>query len=238
MGNVNQVGPTGSLTYEQTGAFDFTDPYTGQTYELPRFTATTSLSPEQQRIFDMNTQTQGNLGGLASDQSAFLRDYMGEGREILEPDEALRSRAEETLMARLNPQIERDRAAQETRLANQGIGMGSRAYSAAQDDMARASNDARLGAILSAGDEQARDFSLRSAARSQPINEIMALLSGSQVQVPNFQMNRPSPIPTTDNAGIINTNFAQQQENYRNRMAAWNSGWGGLFGMGAAALGG
>jgi hypothetical protein len=178
------------------------------------------------------------LGGLASDQSAFLRDYLGDNREILQPDEALRSRAEDALLSRINPQIERDRAATEARLANQGIGLGSRAYSAAQGDMAQAANDARLGAILGAGDEQARDFSVRVAARSQPINEIMALLSGSQVQTPNFAINRPTQIPTTDNAGIINTNFNQQQQNYNNRMSAWNNTWGGLFGLGAAALGG
>lgn len=237
MGNVNQVGPSGSLTYGQTGNYTFKDPYTGQSYDLPTFTATTSLSPEQQAIYDLNTQTQTNLGGLASDQSSFLKDYLGQDRQLLQPDEALRNRAEETLMARLNPQIERDRAATEARLANQGIGIGSRAYSAAQGDMATAANDARLGAILGAGDEQARDFSVRSAARNQPINEIMALLSGSQVQTPNFQMNQPSQIPTTDNAGIINTNFNQRQQNYQNEMSAWNNTWGGLFGMGAAALG-
>jgi hypothetical protein len=46
MGNVTQVGPGGRLDYDQTGTFNWSDPYTGQTYEIPRFTATTSMSPE------------------------------------------------------------------------------------------------------------------------------------------------------------------------------------------------
>jgi len=65
----------------------------------------------------------------------------------------------------------------------------------------------------------------------------MALLSGSQVQMPNFQINQPSPIATTDNAGLINQNFGQQQQNYQQQMAQWNSTMGGLFGMGSALLG-
>lgn len=67
-----------------------------------------------------------------------------------------RQRVEDALMERMNPQIERDRAAMEARLANQGIGMGARAYSAAQNDFGQNVNDARLGAILSAGQEQSR----------------------------------------------------------------------------------
>ena len=39
------------------------------------------------------------------------------------------------------------------------------------------------------------------------INEITALLSGSQVAQPQFGNFNQGTIPTTDNAGIINTNF-------------------------------
>ena len=236
MGNVNQVGPDGSLTYDQTGTYDWTDPYTNKTYTLPRFTATTAMSDANRAIYDTNQQTQGNLADMGRDQSAFLKDYMSQNREGLTPDEAMRSRYESAMMERMQPYQDRDREAMETRLANQGIGVGSRAYQATNDNFQRGVNDARLAAILGAGDEQARDFSVRSAARNQPINEIMALLSGSQVQTPNFAMNRPSTIPTTDNAGIINNNYSQQMSNYNAKMGAWNSGMGGLFGLGAALV--
>lgn len=234
MGNVNQVGPDGSLTYDQTGTYDWTDPYTKQSYKLPTFTATTALSANGQKLYDTNQQTQGNLADMGRDQSAFLKDYLGTNREMITPDEAMRSRYEDALMERMRPRQEQDRAAMETRLANQGIGLGSRAYSAADRDYSSAVNDARLGAIAAAGDEQARDFSVRSAARSQPINEIMALLSGSQVNVPSFGMNQPSTIPTTDNAGLINANYDQKMNAYNTKMNQWNSTMGGLFGLGAA----
>src|SRR5690606_14482572 len=79
MGNVNQVTPDGSLTYDQTGSYKFTDPYTGHSYDVPRFTATQTLSPEQQAIQAQTRGAQGNLASIANTQSGFLKDYLGQG---------------------------------------------------------------------------------------------------------------------------------------------------------------
>lgn len=236
MGNVNQVGPNGSLTYERTGSYNWRDPFTKKVYKVPTFTATTKLDAAGQNINNINRQTQTGLAELGRDQAGFLKNYLGQNREIPQPDEAMRSRYEDALMERMRPRQEQDRAAMETRLANQGINVGSRAYSAADRDYAGAVNDARLGAIAQGGNEMARDFQIRSAARSQPINEIMALLSGSQVQMPNFGMNQPSPIATTDNAGIMQQNYANQMGAYNQKMNQWNGTMGGLFGLATGFL--
>lgn len=236
LGNVNQVGPDGSLTYAQTGSHSQYDPYTKQTNIIPTFTATTKLSENGQKIYDTNQATQGNLSDLGKERSGFLKEYLGSDSGMIKPDDAMRSRYEDALMQRMAPMQAADRDAMETRLANQGIGVGSRAYGATQGNFDRGVADARLGAILNAGDEQARDFSVRSAARSQPINEIMALLSGSQVNTPNFQMNQPSKIATTDTGGLINNKYSQDMQGYQQKMSAWNGGMGGLFGLGAALL--
>lgn len=235
MGNVNQVGPDGSLTYSQSGTYDQVDPNTGQTYKIPTFTATTSLNPAQQGIYDTNTRTQAGMSNIANERVGFLGNYLK--GDTITPDDAVRSRYEAALMDRMRPGQERDQEALNTRLANSGIGVGSRAYSAAQSDLGRNVNDARLAAILAGGDEQARDFSVRSAARSAPINEISALLSGSQVNVPNYSINRPASAATTDYAGLVNQNYQQRQGNYQQRMGAYNNLFGGLFGIGAAAVG-
>ena len=223
MQNVGQVGPTGSLRYDQTGSHRWTDPYTNQTYEVPQFTATTSLSPEMQRVHSGLINQAGNVVDNMS--SAPMRNF-----------DEYRTQSLDALMGRMNPMMQRDEEAMQTRLANQGIGIGSRAFSSAQDDAARARNDARLGAVLASGDEQARMMQMDAMQRSQPINEITALLSGTQVATPNFQVNRPSGIPTTDVGGLINQNFQQRQGNYNTAMSNWQSGIGGLFGMGAAFL--
>ena len=64
LNNVNQVTPYGSLTYGQTGTSTYTDPTTGQTYSIPQFTATQTLSPEQRALYDTNVQTQQNLANV------------------------------------------------------------------------------------------------------------------------------------------------------------------------------
>ena len=70
LGNVNQVTPYGSLTYDQTGTYNYTDPTSGKTYDLPTYTATQSLSPHQQQLMGINNQTQTNLANLGRNQSA------------------------------------------------------------------------------------------------------------------------------------------------------------------------
>ena len=72
--------------------------------------------------------------------------------------------------------------------------------------------------------------------RNQPINEITALLSGSQIQAPNFSVNSPAPIPTTDYAGIVNQGYANQLGAYGQQMGAWNNIMGGLGGLGASLI--
>ena len=72
--------------------------------------------------------------------------------------------------------------------------------------------------------------------RNQPLNEISSLLSGSQVQQPNWLNSPTSQIATTDIGGLINQNFAQQQQNYQTATSSWNSTMGGLLGLGAGVI--
>ena len=58
------------------------------------------------------------------------------------------------------------------------------------------------------------------AARNAPINEISAMLSGSQVQQPNWINTPGAQIPTTDFAGLMNQNFQQQFGNYQQQTNA------------------
>lgn len=48
----------------------------------PRYTQTTTLSPEQQAIFDQTQGAQGNLASIANNQSNFLRGYLQEGVDL------------------------------------------------------------------------------------------------------------------------------------------------------------
>jgi hypothetical protein len=214
-----------------------------------------------------------------------------------------RQRVEDSLMARMNPQLAKERSNIETRLADQGIRYGSQAYASAMDDYNRQATDTRFGAIGAAGQEQQRmmdmaaqragfenaaqqqeytqqqgrgafanqaqstDFQQAAArgefanaglaqqvaqgqagfnaqnmarnqwmneqyaARNQPINEISSLLSGSQINNPNFVNTPNNQIPTTDVAGLINTRFSQDMDIYKQESANQNALMGGIFGM-------
>ena len=232
LNNVNQVGPDGSLTFTDSGSYTWTDPFTNQTYTIPKTTATTTLSPAQQAIADQQNKANLNLSTTGANQSEFLKDYLGTPWDG--SNDATENRLNELALKRLSPELDRRRDSLETKLSNQGIKLGSAAYKTAMEQNSQAENDA-LNQLLLTGHGQA--FSEGQAQRNQPINEITALLSGSQVSQPTFGNYNQGSIPTTDNAGLINSNYAQKFGNYQNELGQWNSTVGGLFGFGSAFVG-
>ena len=94
--------------------------------------------------------------------SPFIQDKLGGSGQITRSygDEAgyadQRQRVEDALMQRMNPSLEADRARLSAQLANSGIQMGSEAYDREMRNVGTRENDARLGAILGAGEEQSR----------------------------------------------------------------------------------
>ena len=396
LNNTNQVTPQGSLNYDQTSQFTWTDPTTGQTYTVPRFTATQSLSPTQQNISDLQGETQTNLAEMARGQSGSLQTMLGtpfdpsrggnfdpaaylanyvdvrnaaaasgenpydfasrhyqefgrdEGRvpgmtnapgggqadwlnqigyasgdigpagqqqsgfgdagnitRTYGPADSFsadRSRVEQAMFERVNPQLQQDEARLRQQLADQGIRYGSQAYEDAMRTQANRVTDTRLGITQQGGTEQqrlmdmaakqagfqneaqmqayqqqlgrgqfantaqqaqfaqaaARNNALNSALaqnlgrqqsvfnaansqrnqymqeqymqRNQPLNEITALLSGSQVQQPQWLNTPSSQIPTTDFAGILNNRFTQDMALYNTQNQNFQQLMGGIFG--------
>lgn len=232
LNQVNQVGPDGTLSYDQSGTYKWRDPYTGQTYDIPRYTATQTLSDMQSNIKGQTDQAELNLGTLANKQSAFLNDYMA--KPFDGSNEATEARLMELGRKRLDPMLDDRAKALEARLANQGIGLGSKAYDTAQRQNYQAENDAYNSLLLS-GRGQA--FAEGQATRNQPINEITALLSGSQVSQPNFVNTPQTQIANTDVGGLINNNYNQQMAAYQAKQAQTGGILGGLFGLGGKMIG-
>jgi hypothetical protein len=291
LNSINQITPTGSLTYNQTSTFDYVDPTTGQTFHIPRFTATQGLSPNQQTLQNTNETAKINLAQLSANQSARMRDYFagnfdpgafapaaGDPNTLNVADPTFtfdssstnRERVEAGLMSRLQPQIEQDREKLRQQLADQGIRYGNPAY----DEAFRTYNDQvaaqRVGVLQQGAAEQqqaytqavgratfanqalaqqlaqrqnilaarntARAQSLQEqyARRAQPIQEISALLSQGQVSLPQWLQTPNQQIPTTDIAGLINQNFAQQFQNYQTQQQAQNQLLGGVLGAGGS----
>jgi hypothetical protein len=225
-GHTDQNTPDGSLKYSQSGSFTIKNPFTGEDMTIPQFTATTSLSPEQQKLKAAHDQAALGLTGAAN------RGIGGIG-SLTSDFHADRKRVERALLSRINPSLQHDQNALESSLSNRGIGLGTEAYNQAMKIQGQKSNDARYGAVLAGGQEQTRE----QAMQSQRINQIIAMLGGGQVSQPNFVPTNAPQIPTTDYAGI-------QGQNYQNKLQAWqqrmqgSQSLGGLFGqLGAAGIG-
>ncbi|WP_339072906.1 tail fiber domain-containing protein [Sinorhizobium meliloti] len=300
-----------------------------------------------QRSVADSGQIQTSLGNAGDITRSYETDFSGD-----------RQRVEDALMSRMNPQLDRDRAALETRLTNQGLQPGSEAYNRAIDEANRSASDARFGAILNAGQEQSRlaglanqsasfqnsaqqqaynqllgsgqftntaqaqqygqnannmqlgnaaqqqqfgqnqaqqqanntaqqqkfsqglagaqfgndalqqqyqnqntstaannaladqgfnaqqsKFNLQNqqraqylneqyAQRNQPINEIIGLMSGAQVNSPSFVPTQSNPMPTVDYAGLVQQDYANKMGAYNTQQANMQSMFGGMLGFG------
>ena len=228
LGNVNQITPFGTLTYDQIGTQSVYDPYTRQNYDIPRYQATQELTPEQQEILGRTTAAQTNLAGLAQQLSGQAQTQLADPLTL--GNEAVEGRLFELGSARLDPRFERQRAQLEQDLANRGIRIGSAAYQTATEQQRQAEADAYNQLLLSGRGQAVQE---QLAQRAQPINEISALLSGSQVTQPSFVPTQQPQLPTTDVAGLINQNYQSQLANYQQQAAQRQSLLGGLFGLGA-----
>lgn len=230
---VDQVTPYGGLTYDKTGTETYTDPYTGQVYDIPKYRATTTLNDQQQQTLDASQAAETNLAETARDQAAFLRDYLGTPAKI-DTAEA-EARLDELGRARLDPRFARQRSDLESRLANQGLQPGSAAWDRQMEQLSQAENDAYNQLYLTGRGQAVNEA---YAERNQPINEITALLSGSQVQNPTVSMQQPGGAATTDIAGLINQEYGQRLNNWQTQQAGRQSILGGLFGLGGKLISG
>lgn len=229
--NMNEVTPDGTRTFDQTGSASFKDPYTGKTYNVPRFTVTQTLSEQQQAIKDQNDRAGLNLATLGGDLSGTLGEQLT-GNFSLD-NEATEGRLFDLGRRRLDPLMGERRESLRTRLSNQGIKEGTEAFDRAMGRFGEQENDA-YNQLLLTGRGQAAQEALTED--NQRINQISALLSGGQVSQPNFVTgNGIQGISQTDNAAIIANNDNARSNNYYAQQGTLGSALGaagGLFSLG------
>lgn len=87
-------------------------------------------------------------------------------------------------------------------------------------------------------ENQARQQALAEAIqqRQMPINEISALMSGSQIQNPVFQPFTGANVGAAPIAQTMQNAYAGQMNAYNQQIASDNASMGGLFDLGKAAL--
>lgn len=225
--NMNETTADGSKTFNQTGTRQVKDPYTGQTYDVPTFSVTQTLSDAQQAIKDQNDRASLNLSTLGADLSGSLGKQLTGNFSL--GNEATEARLFDLGRKRLDPLMAQRDEDLRTRLANQGIKAGSAAYDREMGLMGQQQNDAYNQLLLTGRGQASQELLTEDNAR---INQISALLNGGQVSMPNFMTGaQVGAIPTTDNASIIANNDNARMNAWAQNQAAAGSMIGGLGGL-------
>lgn len=218
LNNTNQVTPYGNLTYAQTGTTNVGG------NDVPSYTATQTLSPEQQsmlqrqnnlsiKALDTADPVLGNIyntiqkplsfSGAPSVSESGLFGQLpqkavdaasGLGYQGPSNVDQANTDAYNALTSRSNIDLGRARDAQNVQLANQGIAPGSEAWNRATEMQDRAVTDASNQATINAG-----------TIASQNVNNA-ANISGAKNAAAGQQGNL-----WTSAANIAGTDFSQQQ---------------------------
>lgn len=222
MNMTGQNSPWGSLSYQQTGTQTIIDP-NGKPIEVPMYTANTTLSPQQQAIYDQTQAAELNLANIANEQSGRI------GELLNNPFEFNNSDAEQWAYDLASPRILQQQQKNEGALRSQLIASGIRPGTAQWDsEMSRLTNanTDQLNQLALTGRSQA--FNEALAQRNQPLNEIIGLMSGTQIQNPNatFAQTPQSQVAGVDYSGLVQNKYNADMQAYSARTGAL----GGLFG--------
>ena len=239
-------------------------------------TVTQTLNPQAQQTLEAQQRVQTSLANLGEQGIGTARNVLGtrfnpnlrgiqtsvDTSGIAKMPVNAGTTGQEAIMARLQPQLDRQEAATRTRLANQGLVPGGEAYSNAMLDVNQQKNDLLSQAALqginldTAANAQGFNQGLQGgqfantaeqqklqeefALRNQPLQEIQGLMGGSQLQMPQFQGYTGQNVAP---APIFAGTQAQNQANMQNfgiqsaNVNAANAGLYSLLGSGAQAYG-
>jgi hypothetical protein len=167
---------------------------------------------------------------------------------------------QEAIMSRLEPSLAKNRVSTETQLINQGLRPGSEAYDNAIKLLGQQENDARTQAALqginldmSANTQgfnqalqggqfgntaQQQALAQAITQRQLPLNEINALMSGSQIQNPTFSPYSGSNIAPPPIANATAQQGAFDQNTFNQQTGTYNQNLAGLYSLAGAAAGG
>lgn len=235
MNRLNETNPYGSVKYSSTpnantpGGLDYSRQI--------------SFSPEQQRLYDLETQGQiargqiGNSmqGALASSvsQPFSLSQFkdLGDASSYAGGAEAVGKALYDRLTALRKPGMQRDEAGLDNRLRNQGLVPGTEAYNVAMEELRQSQgqelNDLAGRAVEAQGQEQSRlaglDQSLQQSGiqkyilgRTQPLAEYNSFMTGAQPTLPQFQ---PYGMTNTQAAPVYNATNDQ----YKAQLGAYGT---------------
>lgn len=183
--------------------------------------------------------------------------------------EQSRRDVEKAVMSRADPQLQAAKQQLDAKLVAEGHQRGTEGYNQAMGEWGQQYNDATMQAILAGGQEQSRLFGMdlqrfgaeNQAAQQQaaweaskrgtdiqenlllrqtPMNEINALMSGSQISMPQFSAYNSGQVAGTPYGDYVYKGYDTQSANYRAQEAADAASqaamWSGIGSLGGGLL--
>lgn len=233
---VNQVTPYGNLTYSINGKDSFGN---------DMYTATQTLSPDQQTLLDKTNTLNNGLMSTANKGLNYANDVLAHpGVDTsklpnvgINPGQSY----QDAIMSRLQPQQDHERQMFDAQMANQGIASGTEAYTNAKRDFDDQQAAKQVQAVTQgfntglAANQNA--FQQQSYNQMQPINVINALRTGSQVQAPNYvSVAQQAQTAGPDLLGAAQATGQYNLNSYNAQQAASSNFMGGLMGMAGAGI--
>ncbi|MGG2046777.1 tail fiber domain-containing protein [Burkholderia gladioli] len=254
-------------TNQQTAAFNkalnlnnYSNPFGSQTSVQ---TGTDSTGAPIYTTYDQaNPQLQGAISGLlgsagnaASINSGALNGLMGLSSS-LNPGAAQQAQqnganaAYASAMGYLQPQFAQQQQSQQAQLANQGLSVGSQAYTNATNNLAQQQGQQQQQAInqaqlvgsqigtqnwqnqLAGVQTQAGLYGQQASLGQLPFSELGSLAG----LVPGYSGVGSSGAAPADIAGAFNNQYQSQLANYNANVQSQNATMNGLFGLGSAGI--
>lgn len=215
-------------------------------------TVTQTLSPAQQTLLDAQNRIDNRLAGMGENQlqridQSFSQPFNLPETPNLSDFDQYGKEVQDAIMSRLEPQLQRDQESLRTQLVNQGLTQNMEAYGRDMDTFNRSKNDARAQAVIQGLNtrQQLYENALRarqqgiqeqSMVRNMPLNELTALLSGTQVNMPQFQSYQGSQVQPANYQQAVGQNYQAGLNAANAQQGANNAMTSGLFQLGGAAL--
>ena len=215
---VNQTNPYGTVKYGQNADGSWNQ--------------VSQLSPQQQQIFNQQQgavqNAYGNANGVLSNPTLNLAALPKA------PIDAGQT-AQDAIMARLQPTIERNRSQLQTQLQNQGFNPQDEGYHNAMTDENQRENDLYTQAALQGigAGNQARQLGLQEqqAAINTPINAINALKGGQQTGLPSSGIAQQALTQPADYLNAAQNGYQAAMQKYNAGIQQNQNMWNGIGDM-------
>ena len=266
LNNPNIISPYGNQTvsYDMAGGYDGTpQPTITQTLTPDAQAALTAQQGVQKSLADLGLMGTKTVQNVMSTPFQYQGPGIQTGLDmsgVAKMPVNAGTTGQAAIMARLQPQIDQQTKATAQTLANQGITPGSEAYNNAMREQQQGQNDLLSQAALQGigldmnanlqgynqalGAGQFGNTAAQQAMQQQlglynvPLNQITALMSGSQIQAPQFQQyTGGGQIGAAPVAQAATNQGNYDTANYNSQMQALSGLYQGIGSIGGAAAG-